>query len=327
MILAVHYRSLVLATLLTCGILPAAAIAESSRVLLSEQAQLSLTSNIVVASPHPGSIASLSVKEGDFVREGDRLGQLDAEIAEAELVAAEAAYEAARLQSVNDVDRQFAVRSLEVRARELEQSELANRRYSGSVSNTELEKLRLVVEQSRLAIEQATHEQQVAEATADEKAAAMRIAQARLNKHRLIAPSSGIVAEVTAEAGEWVEPGKPVMRLISLDPIRVECFVDGRKHGPELVGHSVEFRLDSAGVPGTENDDLELASNELPAPQDELASNELDIYRGKVVFVSSELHPVTGQARIWAELENAKYKLRAGMVGRLDVLDNKENKE
>ncbi len=327
MILAVHSRTLVHASLLTIGLLSTDAMAQSSKVILSEEAQLSLTSNLVIASPHPGIIASMAVKEGDFVREGDRLAQLDAEIAEAELVAAEAAYEAARLQSVNDVDRQFAIRSLEVRVKELEQSEIANRRYSGSVTDSELAKLRLVVEQSRLAIEQATQEQRIAEATADEKAAAMRIAQARLNKHRLLAPISGIVAEVPAEVGAWVEPGKPVVRLISLHPIRVECFVDGRQYGPELVGHRVEFRLEQSGLPNTDNDSLELATDELPSPRDESKSDKTSLHTGKVVFVSSELHPVTGQARIWAELENTNYELRAGMIGKLDVLEDKASNE
>ncbi len=327
MILAVPRRLLVLASLLASCVLASDVMAQSSKVILSEEAQLSLTSNLVIASPHPGIIAAMAVKEGDFVRAGDRVAQLDAEIAEAELVAAEAAFEAARLQSVNDVDRQFAIRSLEVRDRELEQSEIANRRFSGSVTDSELAKLRLVVEQSRLAIEQAAHEQRVAEATADEKAAAMRIAQARLNKHRLLAPASGIVAEVAVEAGEWVEPGKPVVRLISLHPIRVECFVDGRNHGPELVGHRVEFQLESGIPSSTDNDDLQLAPDELVAPSSERESNKPNCYTGKVVFVSSELHPVTGQARIWAELENANYELRAGMIGRLDVLEDKVSSE
>ena len=327
MILAVLSRTLMLAAILTSCLHSPDAMAQSSKVLLSEEAQLSLTSNIVIASPHPGLIASMAVKEGDLVREGDRLAQLDAEVAEAELVAAEAAYEAARIQSVNDVDRQFAIRSLEVRVKELEQSEIANRRYSGSVTDSELAKLRLVVEQSRLAIEQATQEQRIAEATAVEKAAAMRIAQARLNKHRLLAPTSGMVAEVAAEVGEWVEPGTPVVRLISLHPIRVECFVDGRQYGPELVGHLVEFRLEQSGLPSTDNDSLALATDELPSPRDESNSSKTNLHTGKVVFVSSELHPVTGQARIWAELENANYELRAGMIGKLDVLEDKASNE
>jgi macrolide-specific efflux system membrane fusion protein len=40
---------------------------------------------------------------------------------------------------------------------------------------------------------------------------------------------------------------------------------------------------------------------------------------GHVTFVSPELHPVTGQARLWATLANPDGRLRAGMHGRLVI--------
>ncbi len=289
-------------------------------VIVSEEGQLSLTSNIVVTSSLAGSVSIVNVKPGDTVHADDRLAQLDAEIAEAELVAAEAIYQAAKLESENDIDRQFALKTLGVRERELAQSEQANRRYAGTVTGTEIAKLQLTVEQSRLSIEQAEHERQKSQATADEKAAAMRIAQARLSKHSILAPVNGLVAEVSVDAGEWVDAGRPIMRLISLDPIRLECFVDGRIHGPELVGRAVEFRLEPTAAAKSVNDDLELAEDvSLPQSLDQLPTP--DIFRGQVVFVSSELHPVTGQTRLWAELPNPKHQLRAGMRGRIEVLE------
>ena len=117
-----------------------------------------------------------------------------------------------------------------------------------------------------------------------------------LRKHGVQATVAGTVVEVAVEPGEWIEAGTPVVRIISLDPIRVECFVDGRVYGPELVGRGIEFFL------------ADNASAEAETP-----------LRGKVTFVSPELHPMTGQARLWATIDNPKLAARAGMRGRLVI--------
>jgi RND family efflux transporter MFP subunit len=263
-----------------------------------EAAQVSLIQNTLVAAPISGVVASVHVHEGDPIGLDTPIAQLDDEQAETELEAAEAAYEAARLEADNDVDARYAQRTLEVRQRELQQSVDANRTYSGAVSETEIDKLRLVVDQSRLAIEQAEHQQQVATAKAIEKVAAVQIARTRLAKYQILAPVDGLVVEVSVEPGEWVEAGKPIARLISLDPIRVECFVDGRKHGGELVGRKVEFSY-SIDDENPQGDSIKLF--------------------GEVDFVSPELNPVTGQIRLWATIKNPNQRARAGMRGRLVI--------
>ena len=202
-------------------------------------AQISLIQNTFIAAPISGVIANVDTSEGDHVEVGMSLLRLRADQAETELRAAQSAFEAARLESANDVDQRYAARTLEVRKRELAQSEEANRTYANTVSETEIEKLKLVVDQSRLAIEQAEHKRSVATANANEKQAAVQITEARLKRHTINATVSGMVTEIDVQPGEWVDVGKPVVRIISLDPLRAECFIDGRLYGPELVGHVV----------------------------------------------------------------------------------------
>jgi macrolide-specific efflux system membrane fusion protein len=264
-----------------------------------EDAQASLIQNTFIAAPISGVVAQVLVSEGDQVELHDPLAKLDDQQAMTELEAAKAAYEAARLEGDNDVDARYATRTLEVRQKELQQGLDMNRGIKGAVSKTEIEKLRLVVDQARLAIEQAGHQQRVARAKAIEKRAAVDISQVRLQRHSIQTTVAGSVAEVAVEPGEWVEAGKPIARLISIDPIRVECFVDGRQYGPELVGRKVEFyRLLPQGSDG-----------------------KPEKITGKVTFVSQELNPVTGQARVWATMGNPDRKVRAGMHGRIVILD------
>lgn len=270
-------------------------------ILLETQSQVSLIKNASIAAPIDGVISSVSVTEGDQIDAGTLLVRLEASRAKTELAAAKAAYQAAKIQSSNDVDERYARRTLSVSEREYRQSVAANERFAEAVSEIELDRLRLVVQQAELAIEQAAHEREVAVASADEKAAGVEIALARLEKHSIQSTINGMVAEVSVQPGEWVEPGKPIVRIISLDPVRVECFIDGRKFGNEIVGNDVVFQV---GV--------SLADGESSEPQGE--------FSGKVTFVSPELQAVTGQVRLWATIPNPKMKLRAGMTGKLMVL-------
>ncbi len=262
--------------------------------------QASLIRNTTIAAPLGGVLTEIVIGEGDDVFPGMLLARFDDDEASAEVTAARASFEAASIESRNDIDARYAERSREVHLRELTQSEQANQEYSGAISGTEIERLRMVVDQSTLAIEQAMHEQAVAEARATEKQAAMQVAATRLSKHRLKSPVDGLVAEINVQKGQWVEQGKPLLRVISLDPIRVECFVDGRVHGDELVGNAVRFEPETAAE-GNADDET---------PQ---------FLVGEVTFVSPELHPVTGQARLWATLANPDRIVRAGMRGQLLV--------
>ena len=272
---------------------------ESPSLLTVDSARVSLIQNAVIAAPISGVVGNVDVKEGDQVVRGDRLAQLDSQQAVSELEAAKAAFEAARMESEKNVNKRYAERTLEVHQLELKQSQLANKSFSGAVSTIEIEKLKMVVDQARLAIEQAQYDLLVAGAKAKEKRAAVKISEERLSRHSIQTTVQGLVAEVNVEPGEWVEAGKPLARVISLHPIRVECFVDGRDHGMELVGHTVRFR-----------------------PEMSNGSRSQKEYVGKVTFVSPELHPVTGQARLWATIDNSTLEIRAGMHGQV-VIDAK----
>jgi multidrug efflux pump subunit AcrA (membrane-fusion protein) len=42
-------------------------------------------------------------------------------------------------------------------------------------------------------------------------------------------------------------------------------------------------------------------------------------FKGKVVFVSPEINPVNGQARVWAEIDNASGLLRPGLRPQMKI--------
>ena len=73
------------------------------------------------------------------------------------------------------------------------------------------------------------------------------------------------------------------------------CDAYGSKYGRELEGCSVKL---AAALP---------------------PHAKVEEFTGKVVFVSPQLQPVTGQVRIWAEVENRDLQLRPGAHGMLTI--------
>lgn len=256
--------------------------------LISDQAQASLRFNVTIAASMPGEVAVVDVTEGQQVVAGERLVQLDDAVARAEWIASQRALDAADLQASNDVDAKFAKRSLDVKLREYEQSEAANKTFRGTVSDTELDRLRLVVDQSRLAIEQAEHERKVAVAQAGEKEAIAHAAEVKLKKHSVVAPRDAQVAEVLVQVGQRVDAGEPMVRLMDVLSLRVECLVDADQVTELQAGQSVIFEY-----------------------ADKLSC------QGTVDFVSPEINPVTKQVRILATVENTSGQLRPGTQGKL----------
>ena len=65
-------------------------------------------------------------------------------------------------------------------------------------------------------------EVEVDSATLKQKKAEEQRQQARVDRHTLRAPFAGVISERLTEAGEWIEPGKPVLTLVAIDDLRIE---------------------------------------------------------------------------------------------------------
>ena len=142
-----------------------------------------------------GLVIEASVDAGDAVAAGDVVMRLDPKLAELAVAEAEAA-------------------STEAGARLTEA-------------------LRLAAEARRLAADRFVAETQIAarEAEAGIAEAGLAVARAtlataqeRLDRHAVIAPFDGVIAERFAEAGEWVQTGTPVLTLVDPD----ELWLDAR---------------------------------------------------------------------------------------------------
>jgi len=265
--------------------------------------QVAVVADVQAPARQAGTLASLLVKEGDFVEQNAEIGQLDSEMAQIDQSLASIEFEISRLRADNDIDRRFANKSLEVAKNELTRSMESVTNFPRSISKTELDRLRLVVEKTDLTIEQSDRDLKEAALTKSLKEQTVNVARKQIKDHRISAPIAGMVVQVFRQAGEWLNQGDPVVRIIRLDRLRVEAFVDGQQFGANLVGCPVTF------------------TTNLPP------GNVVGKFPGKITFVSPEVQPVNGQIRVWAEVENSQLALRPGVRGDLTIDIAQKSKE
>ncbi len=104
--------------------------------------------------------------------------------------------------------------------------------------------------------------------------------------------------KVYRHLGEWVAPGDPVVRIVRVDRLRLEAFLNAKDFGPEEIdGKAITVEVD-------------------------LARGRKVKFPGKVVFVSP-LVEAGGEYRVLCDVvnrqENAQWLLRPGMVADMTI--------
>lgn len=137
---------------------------------------------------------------------------------------------------------------------------------------------KLAVDQSRLAVEQALADKEIATLTLKAAEHDARLAALIVENHHLHAPISGVVVKVYRRPGQWVQLGEPVLELVRMDRLRGEGF----------VSQAIAANLRS-----------------LPRVSISFDGAPIDTRRtGEVVFVMPEVDPVNGDVRFWIEFDN-----------------------
>ncbi|MEX0817966.1 MAG: HlyD family efflux transporter periplasmic adaptor subunit, partial [Pirellulaceae bacterium] len=255
---------------------------------------LTLYEEIRVPARDAGILAEVAVQPGMQVTPEMLLARQDDTEAQVTRDRANTELENAKRLATNDLKVRLARKAHQVAAAELKRATEAAERFSKSVSQSEIDRLRLATEQAELQIDQTHFDLKTAELAVDTHQAALRLAEYQLRKRAIQAPTSGVVVEVLKHAGEWVEPGETVVRIVRMDRLRVEGFLLAQQASAKLVGKpamvSVQLEPDKT----------------------------LDV-AGEVTFVSPEIHPVNGMVRVWIEIENGEALLRPGLPAKIKI--------
>jgi len=140
-----------------------------------------------------GQVEVVNVEVGDHVETGASLIELDREIEQLVVVALQASIRQASAELADAKRRYQDARRL---------------REQKNISENELRLREAEVEVDGAMLKQ--------------KQAELQRQQARVERHTLRAPYSGLISERLTEAGEWIEPGRPVLTLVAIDELRIE---------------------------------------------------------------------------------------------------------
>lgn len=259
-----------------------------------ESVVLRLLEEAEVPAQEGGVVLDVPVREGQRVKQGELLAQIDDEVARLAEDAAEAQYGVARAKATNDVRIRFAKKALEVSEAELRRSTESIERVPKSVSQSQLDVERLTVQKNRLEAEQADHDQEIAVLEMHTKENELSAARAQVARRRIEAPFDGVVVQVYVRKGEWVEPGQKALRVVNVERLKAEGFIPATAATTISPGAKVALSVD-------------------------LGASQPAARSGEVVFISPEVDPITGQVRVWAEIENGDGQLRPGQPARMTI--------
>lgn len=266
--------------------------------LVIEPAILTIIDQADIPAQEAGTLVRLHFTEGMLVKTGDQLAELDSR--EQEMLRGKARYEVdlAAAKAASNVQLDFAKVSHEIAKADEARALESEKKFAKSVSKTELDQLRLAVEKTRFEIINAEEEQTLAKISLMLKKQELDLASLKLDQRRITAPFDGAVAQRYRRVGEWVQPGEKVLRLIRTDRLRIEAFVALNSLPPQPTDANARWIV-------------------------KLLDRKEQSYEAKITFVSPEANPVNGQVRLWAEIDNSGGALRAGQVGRLEIVTGK----
>ena len=212
---------------------------------------VSLIDEVKVPAREAGVIMKLAIRQGDLVAKGDVLAQIDDDQPQMEKRRAQAEHEQALAKAESDVDVRYSEKAQGVAEMTFRKAEDSHVRIPGSVTEVERERLKLEWEKTGLQIEQARLDRSLADLTAKSKGVELEAAEKGIERRVIRSPLDGEVEEVFPHEGEWLQPGDPLARIVTIDRLYVEGFVDSARFGPaELRGRpvTVEVTLDNDRV-------------------------------------------------------------------------------
>lgn len=276
-----------------CAALMCTTISYSAEVEV-ESVLITVIDQVQVPVKESGVLESLRVREGQLVEAGDLLGTLNCDLEKLAQENASLELQTAELNAKNDVDLRLSRKSLELAKTELKRANESILVYPKSISQTEIDRLRLAAEQAELEAEKAEHGLSIAKLSRSLRENQLAVATLMLERRKIVAPLRGVVAEQFRKEGERLAAEAPVLRIVGLDRLRAEGFLNVRDTGLDLNGHAVRLNV-------------------------ELPGSRTRTFSGTIVFVSPEIEPVDGRFRIWAEIPNREGLLRPGMPASMKV--------
>ncbi len=279
---------------------------------------------VIVSAQQNGQILSFPIKEGDAIRKGAIIGNIDMSNSVIQKQQVQATIQALSEKTTNPlpqielVEKQVAVQRSQLAQQERERTRTENLLKADAATQKQLDDINAAIDQLKKQI--AVNEQQIAldksniatqnSSVLSEKAPLEKSAaqiQDEINKGKIVNPISGTVLTKYALEGEMTTTGKALYKIADLDTLTLRAYVTGSQLTAIKLGQRVKVYTDD----GTKN---------------------YKEYPGKVSWISdkSEFTPKTIQTKderanlvyaVKIRVKNNGY-LKLGMYGEVKFKDD-----
>jgi multidrug efflux pump subunit AcrA (membrane-fusion protein) len=214
-----------------------AARSQPPRAAMISHCLVSVIEDIQVPAQESGLLTAVAVEEGSLVQRDQVVAQIDDRQAQLARYAAQMEREAALARASDDIEVRFAEASFEVADAELKTNEVINAKTPGLVPVTEIRRQKLTRHRAELQIDKTKLDRSVAKMQADVHEAAVRAADDTIARRKIVSPTNGEVVARIRQAGEWVNAGEPVLRVIRMDQLKVEGLLPAADYNPSELMH------------------------------------------------------------------------------------------
>lgn len=217
---------------------------------------------VIVSAQQNGVLLSYSVKEGNQLQAGDKIGQIDVKVVELQKLQTEASIAALseKTAAPNDqaelVHRQLEVQQSQLTQQLREKTRTENLVEADAATRKQLDDINAAIDQLKKQI--SVTEQQLKLNTYNtnvqnrsilsEKAPMERASeqlQEQINKGQIINPVTGTVLVSYALQGEMQVVGKPLYKIANTDTLNLKAYITGAQLPQIKVGQQVKVRIDN----------------------------------------------------------------------------------
>jgi macrolide-specific efflux system membrane fusion protein len=244
-----------------------------------------------VAAQVAGVLKLVHVREGDRVHVGASLGIIDSKSSDLQLERSKVALDVAQKNLENTIDIDLARKNFAVAENEYARALESNKVVSDVYPAVEVERLKLVRDRAELEVSRAQFMKEIARLEVVKSEIEHKQLVDLIGKHTISSPVSGMVVALEKRTGEWVEPGAVTVRIVEIDRLRIEGFLNAEQADMELLHRDANVELVLAGKPMKTT--------------------------AKLVFISPEVNPINSQVRVFLDIDNSDGRLRPGLRPRV----------
>ncbi len=267
---------------------------------------LKASAEVQLPAQEAGVLVELLAAEGLKVTVNQPLGRIDDAQPRLQKKAAQAERAVTFEKGKSTINERYALKASDVSKQKWLKGVESNQTAPGSVSQIEILENKLLYEKALLEYERAQDDRKIEELTVLAKDVDVEAADDAIRRRQLISPIAGTIVELTPHVGEWLKPGDPVLKIVNLEVLKIEGYVN--------IDH---YRQDQV-------------RNRTVIAEVDLGNKIVVRVPAKIAFVSPVVEP-GGEYRIKAEIQNRKnaqtgeWELQPGLNAELVLNDVAKN--